>query len=120
MNETTGLVAALAAGVLLGAFFFGGLLWTVRKCLSARHPALWVLASLGLRTGVVLAGFHYVSAGHWERMLLCLLGFLIARLVLTRLTGRTATGDAPPLAHRPHAAHAVRGSISDSLKGNSK
>jgi F1F0 ATPase subunit 2 len=120
MNESTGLLTALAAGVLLGAFFFGGLLWTVRKCLSSRQPALWVLGSLLLRTGVVLAGFYYVSAGHWERMLLCLAGFFIARLLVIRLTGRTATADDPPLENRLHAAHAEGRSISDSLEGNTK
>lgn len=120
MNEGTALVMALAAGVLLGAFFFGGLLWTVRRCLSSRQPALWVLASLLLRTVVVLAGFYYVAAGHWERMLLCLLGFLIARLLVIRLTGRTATADDPPLENRLHEAHAEGRSISDSLEGNSK
>jgi F1F0 ATPase subunit 2 len=120
MNETTALMTALAAGVLLGAFFFGGLLWTVRKCLSAQNPALWVLSSLLVRTSVVLTGFHYVSAAHWARMLLCLLGFLVARLLVTRLTEHTATADAHPLAHRLHAAHTVRGSISDSLEGNRK
>lgn len=101
MSEGTALVMALAAGVLLGAFFFGGLLWTVRKCLSSRQPALWVLASLLLRTGVVLAGFYYVSAGHWERMLLCLAGFFIARLLVIRLSGRAATNDEPHHAPEP-------------------
>jgi F1F0 ATPase subunit 2 len=120
MNESAGLLTALAAGVLLGAFFFGGLLWTVRKCLSSRQPALWVLGSLLLRTGVVLAGFYYVSAGHWERMLLCLAGFFIARLLVIRLTGRTATADDPPLENRLHEAHAEGRSISDSLEGNTK
>lgn len=120
MHEGAGLLTALAAGVLLGAFFFGGLLWTVRKCLSSRQPALWVLGSLLLRTGVVLAGFYYVSAGHWERMLLCLAGFFIARLLVIRLTGRTTTADDPPLEHRLHEAHAEGRSISDSLEGNSK
>jgi F1F0 ATPase subunit 2 len=121
MNEsTTGLLVALAAGVLLGVFFFGGLLWTVRKCLSSRQPALWVLGSLLLRTVVVLAGFYYVSAGHWERMLLCLAGFLIARLLATRLTGHSATVADRPREQRLHAAHAEGGSISDSLKGHTK
>lgn len=120
MNESTGLVTALAAGVLLGAFFFGGLMWTVCKCLSSRQPALWVLGSLLLRTGVVLAGFYYVSAGHWERMLLCLAGFFITRLLVTRLTGRTAMTDDPPLSQHLHAAHTEGRSISDLLKGNSK
>jgi F1F0 ATPase subunit 2 len=31
MNEILSLAAAVAAGALLGAVFFGGLWWTVRK-----------------------------------------------------------------------------------------
>lgn len=92
MNETVSLVPALAAGVLLGAVFFGGLWWTVRKSVSHERPALWFLGSLLLRTSIILAGFHWVSAGHWERLLACLLGFVIVRFILTRLAG-------PPVQH---------------------
>ena len=68
------------AGMLLGAIFFGGLWWTVRKGVSSPRPALWFLGSLLLRTSIALAGFYFVSGGHWERLLACLLGFVIARL----------------------------------------
>lgn len=80
MNE--GLIP-LATGALLGAFFFGGLWWTVRKSLASPRPALWILGSLLLRMGITLAGFYWVGGGHWERLLLCLLGFLAARLLIT-------------------------------------
>ena len=92
MNETLTLVLALAAGVLLGAFFFGGLWWTVRKGMSAKRPALWFFGSLLLRTGIVVAGFYLVGDGHWQRLLACLLGFVIARFIVTRLAG-------PPVEH---------------------
>ena len=88
MNESLTLVLALVAGVLLGAIFFGGLWWTVRKGVSSKQPALWFLGSLLLRMSIVLAGFYFVAHGHWERLLVCLLGFVIARLVVTRLTRR--------------------------------
>jgi hypothetical protein len=40
-----------------------------------------------LRTGAILAGFYIVSQGHWSRLVACLLGFLIARvIVVKRLT----------------------------------
>ena len=52
MNETLGLALALVAGVLLGAFFFGGLWWTVRKGVSSERPALWFFGSLLLRMSV--------------------------------------------------------------------
>jgi len=35
---------------------------------------------------MTLVGFYVVSDGHWERLLVCLLGFTIARLIATRLT----------------------------------
>jgi F1F0 ATPase subunit 2 len=85
-NETLTLVLALVTGVLLGAMFFGGLWWTVQKGVSSKRPALWFFGSLLLRTSIALAGFYFIARGHWERLLVCLLGFVIARLIVTRLT----------------------------------
>jgi len=85
MNEPWSLVLALAIGVLLGAIFYGGLWWTVRRGVSSKRVALWFFGSLLLRMGVALSGFYSVAGGRWERLLLCLLGFVIARIVVTRL-----------------------------------
>ena len=89
MNEALTRVLACAAGCGLGVVFFGGLWWTIRKGVASKWAPLWFFSSLLLRTGITLAGFYLLSAGHWERLLLCLLGFVMARLVVTRLT-RTA------------------------------
>ena len=86
MNETLVLALALATGVLLGAIFFGGLWWTVQKGVSSKRPALWFFGSLLLRTSIALVGFYFIARGHWERLLVCLLGFVIARLIVMRLT----------------------------------
>ena len=86
MTETFGLVLALLAGLLLGAIFFGGLWWTVRKGVSSKQPALLFLGSLLLRTSMALAGFYFIGRGHWGRLLISLLGFVMARLFVTRLT----------------------------------
>ncbi|MBE0532042.1 MAG: ATP synthase subunit I [Rhodospirillales bacterium] len=86
MNETLTLVLALAAGGGLGAVFFGGLWWTVRKGVSSKQPALWIFGSLLLRGILALVGFYFVSGGQWQRLLACLLGFVMARLVVTWLT----------------------------------
>jgi F1F0 ATPase subunit 2 len=85
MNEALILALALLAGVVLGAIFFGGLWWTVRKCVSSDQPAFWVLGSGLLRTGILLAGFYFIAQGHWERLVACLCGFIIARMIVTRL-----------------------------------
>ena len=89
INDGLSLVLALVTGALLGAIFFGGLWWTIRKGFSSERPALWFFGSVLLRTGLALAGFMLVARGHWERLLVCLLGFVMARFVVTRLT-RTA------------------------------
>ena len=86
MNETLNLFLASVAGVLLGALFFGGLWWTVQKGLSSKRSALWFFGSLLLRMSIALAGFFFVSGGHWKRLLACLLGFVMARLIVMRLT----------------------------------
>ncbi len=86
MIEALGLALAAAAGVLLGAIFFGGLWWTIQRGLSSKQPALLFLGSLLLRTGIVLAGFYLMSAGHWRRLLACLIGFVAARVAVVRLT----------------------------------
>ena len=90
MNETGHLALALTAGVLLGAMFFGGLWWTIQKVVSSNHPALWSFGSLLLRTSVTLAGFYFIAHDHWERLLACLLGFVMARLIVIRLTRAAA------------------------------
>lgn len=89
MNEAVGVLLALVAGAALGAVFFGGLWWTVRKGVAAKAtalPALLFIASLLLRTGMVLAGFYWVAGGHWERLTACLAGFVMARLYVAHLT----------------------------------
>jgi len=85
MNETVRMTAAWVAGLALGAIFFGGLWWTVLRGVSSRQPALWFLGSFLLRMGVTLPGFYLVSGGDWRRLILCLLGFVMARLAVTRL-----------------------------------
>jgi F1F0 ATPase subunit 2 len=80
----TTLTLALLAGMVLGVFFFAGLWWTVRKGLVAANPALWFLGSFLLRTAVTLTGFYMVVANDWRRLLAVLVGFVLARALLTR------------------------------------
>ena len=103
MNEPLSLAFALAAGVLLGAMFYGGLWWTVRRGVSSKRVALWFLGSLLLRMGVALAGFYFVAGGHWERLLLCLLGFVMARVAVTRLTRLPGENQPSQALERGHA-----------------
>lgn len=86
MNELLSLILPWAAGMLLGTVFFGGLWWTIRQGLSSKRPAVWFLGSQLLRMSVTLTGFYLVADGHWERLLVCLVGFISARFIVARLT----------------------------------
>jgi len=86
MNELWLPALALVVGLLLGVFFFGGLWWTVIHGAASQRPAVWFFSSLLLRMSISLAGFHFVARDNSGRWLACLLGFVLARLIVTRLT----------------------------------
>jgi F1F0 ATPase subunit 2 len=96
MNDVIALSVVLMAGILIGGFFFGGLWWTIQNGLTSKNPALWFFGSTLLRLSAALAGFYFIAGQDWRKLLICMLGFLIARLLVTRLT-RTPRGgiDAP-------------------------
>ena len=86
MREVLVLLLALVAGIFLGALFFGGLWWTVRRGLTSHQPALWFLGSMLVRAAIAVSGFYYFMQGDWRRLLACLGGFLLARICVVRLT----------------------------------
>ncbi len=104
MNEFLMLAFALVAGVSLGAIFFGGLWWSVRQGVASKHPALRFLGSALVRMSIVLAGFYFIGREHWERLVLCLLGFVIARFLVMRFTctpGERSNSSAKEASHAP-------------------
>ena len=103
MNETLMLMPAWVAGTMLGAIYFGGLWWTVQKGVSSQRAGIWFFCSLLLRMSVAVAGFYVVSGGHWERLLLCLTGFVMARLVVTWLTRPSGKDPNRPTREAGHA-----------------
>jgi F1F0 ATPase subunit 2 len=86
MYDMVILLPALMGGVALGILFFGGLWWTVQRGVHSERPALWFFTSFLLRTTLAMAGLYYISAGHWPRLLVCLLGCMIGRLIVMRLS----------------------------------
>jgi F1F0 ATPase subunit 2 len=86
MSEALTVVLAGVMGVLLSTFFYGGLWWTIQSGVSSKQPALLFTGSLTVRTLIALAGFYFVSRGNWHRLLGCLAGFLIARILVTWFT----------------------------------
>lgn len=102
MSEPFMLLPAFMGGLLLGAVFYGGLWWTVRKGLTSQRPALWFFISYLLRTVMIITGLYAFSGGQWQRLLSCLLGCLLARVIVMRHGKITESGNQ---AERPsHAA----------------
>ncbi len=108
MNDILALALAFFGGALLGTFFFGGLWWTVQKGVASERPALWFLGSLLLRTGLILAGFYFVSQGHWSRLVACLVGFLIARIIVVRRLTHAQADKQTPLDEETNLAPFTR------------
>ena len=86
MNEIVYMILAFIGGLLLGTLFFGGLWFTVRKLVISKIPALWFLGSFILRVSITLIGFYYISTGSWQRLLICVAGFIIARFAVIHFT----------------------------------
>jgi F1F0 ATPase subunit 2 len=86
MNEVLYSIVTFITGLFLGTLFFGGLWFTVKKAVASKTPAVWFVGSFLFRTGITLLGFYYTSLGNWQRLLICMLGFIVARLVITYLT----------------------------------
>ena len=89
MNNAFALVLVGLAGGLTGLLFFGGLWWTLRRALASPRPAVWLISSLILRSGVTVAVFALAGAGDWQRLLACLVGFWAARQLVLRITAPT-------------------------------
>ncbi len=79
-----GFLVSFLIGIGIGSFYFYGLWWTTRKLPTVNQPGLWTFASFLLRTGVSLVAFYHSMQGQWQRMLVSLLGFLIARALIAR------------------------------------
>lgn len=80
------MILAFIAGLFLGTIFFGGLWFTVRKLVTSKIPALWFLGSFFLRVSITLIGFYYMSSGSWQRLLICVAGFITARFAVIHFT----------------------------------
>jgi len=101
--EIAALLLAALAGAALGAFFFGGLWWTVRTIVSSPRAGLVQFASLLVRMVVALLGFYAAGSGGLGRLLACTAGFVLARLVVARRVRRTSAAPIPE-----EARHAAR------------
>lgn len=71
----------LIVGLGLGLFFYLGLLWTVKKLATTKHPALLFMVSFIVRSVSCLGGLYLVMDNQLDRLFLFFIGFLIVRFV---------------------------------------
>lgn len=86
MSEISNLVLSFIVGLLLGVLFFGGLWFTVKKLTTSTIPALLVLSSFVFRISIVLIGFYFIGLSDWKKLIVCLIGFIVARFVVIYYT----------------------------------
>ena len=86
MNEISNLIWAFIVGLLLGILFFGGLWITVKKIINSKTPGLLMVGSFVLRITIVLAGFYFIGLGDWKKLVVCLIGFTVARFAVIYYT----------------------------------
>ena len=73
------LLAGLAVGLAVGALFFAGLAWGMRRALGSTRPGAILLASFLLRSALLLGvGF---ALARWLQPLSCWIGYMAAFFV---------------------------------------
>jgi F1F0 ATPase subunit 2 len=83
MNFVT-LTLAVLMGAVLGAAYLGALWINVQQVTRARRPGVVLAIGAAVRMTFLLGAFYLVASGDWRRLVACLLGFLLARLIVTR------------------------------------
>jgi F1F0 ATPase subunit 2 len=73
------------AGVFVSLLYHIGLWWTVKALPSSQRPALLSIGSFYIRMGITLFVFYLVMNNSWERLAVCLLGFLVVKYIMTHM-----------------------------------
>ncbi|HUV39001.1 MAG TPA: ATP synthase subunit I [Planctomycetota bacterium] len=85
---TLEIAGALAAGVVLGLFYFGGLWWTVRRVMKSPRPHVLILASFVIRMLATLAALWLLLQVHWVLAVVAVAVMIVTRVVLTAKLGK--------------------------------
>lgn len=84
MNYSIHILLAFSFGFGMGIFYFSSLWVTVRQLPKTQQPILLIVGSLLGRLSITILGFYLVMDGSWQRLLIALLGFVLARSILIR------------------------------------
>ena len=79
------LLLMVLLGMAVGAVYFIWLWKTVSHIPQAKHPMLLTFGGFFGRMIMTVGVFALVAVGgHWDRLLACMIGFLISRFILVR------------------------------------
>ncbi|MEB3226460.1 MAG: ATP synthase subunit I [Synechococcus sp.] len=81
-------------GFALGLFYFTALWFTVKRLTRSKHPVLLIIISGAMRLMLAMVALYLMVDDHWERILIALGGFLVARtLLINRWRPKTSLND---------------------------
>lgn len=88
VNELFYIGGGFIAGLLLSAFYFGGLWLTVKRLTKARYITLLFVVSYSVRIVISLCCIYFVAVyGNWMALSALLVGFIASRIALFKLKG---------------------------------
>jgi len=81
-SEIFSFVTPFFAGIFVSLLYHIGLWWTVKALPSSQRPALLSIGSFYIRMAITLSVFYLVMNNRWERLVVCLLGFLVVKYTM--------------------------------------
>jgi F1F0 ATPase subunit 2 len=89
------LAAMLVVGFAVGILYFLGLWLTLSRYTGKKHFGSKLLISFLIRLALAISVFYFFMQNDWQRLILLLIGFLIARQVMIRRIGEPITASKP-------------------------
>lgn len=89
------LAAMLVVGFAVGILYFLGLWLTLSRYTGKEHFGSKLLVSFLIRLALAISVFYFFMQNDWQRLILLLIGFLIARQVMIRRIGEPITASKP-------------------------
>jgi len=87
------MLIAFIVGVLIGILFFGGLYLTVKKLMTIKYPALFMMLSLIVRLVILAGGLYLIMDGGMKNILSAMAGIILVRLVMIAKLGKAVPNE---------------------------
>lgn len=91
------LAAMTVVGFAVGLVYFQGLWLTLSRYSGKKNFSSKLFVSFLIRLTLAIGVFYYCMQDDWQRLILLLIGFLIARQVMIRRLGEPAPAAKPPM-----------------------